>query len=110
MRPGREYRAMIAQFLDTAIIGLLVALVALPATMALIKTTRVRLARRRSARARLDQTLRAASPAAKPAAPPPPREREANLVYRRLRASAQNAGRTKPGDRVPSHREAPPRG
>ena len=101
---------MIAQVLDTAIIGLLVALVALPAAMALIKTTRVRLARRRSARARLDQAQRSTSSTAKPAAPPLPRDREANLVYRRLRASAQNAGGTKPGDRVPSRRDAPPGG
>ena len=43
---------MIAQLLNTTIVVLLVALVALPAAMALFKTSRVRLARRRSERAR----------------------------------------------------------
>ena len=101
---------MIAQFLNTAIVGLLVALVALPATMLLVKTTRERLARRRLELARQNEHATPAEPAVRPETPPVPREREATLVYRRLRASAQNTGRTKPGDRAPSRREAPPGG
>ena len=54
---------MIAEVLNTAIIVLLVALVALPATMALIKTSRVRLARRRLDRARREDP---AGPAPRP--------------------------------------------
>ena len=43
---------MIAQVLNTTIVVLLVALVALPAVMFLVKTSRVRLERRRLERAR----------------------------------------------------------
>jgi hypothetical protein len=117
---------MISQVLNTAIVLLLVVLVAVPATVALARTLRQRVLRQRSERARRDRRARSdgrapatygseASGRGAPiglqhAAAQRPAGRDSTLVYRQLTDSGHTARRTKPGDRVPSRREAPPGG
>ncbi len=54
---------MIAQFLNSAIVVLLIVLVAVPATMAIARTMRESAARRQTARVRDRQAVLAAGPA-----------------------------------------------
>ena len=112
---------MISQILNTAIVFLLVVLVTVPATVALARTLRQRVLWQRSERARRERRARSDG-----RAPPPhggrlptrlrhpaersPAERASTLVYRKLTTPGQTDRRLKPGDRVPSRREAPPRG
>ncbi len=117
---------MIAQFFNTTIVILLVVLVAVPATLAVARTLKERSARRRLARERDRRTgleagqgdsTRSGGPRPVPAAAGSPRsglrsqiQRPSTQVYRRLSTGVQDARRTKPGDRVPSRSETPPRG
>lgn len=117
---------MIAQFLDSAIVVLLVVLVAVPAATAITRTIRESANRRQTARVRDRQAVLPASPAvsygaaesspnhptasAEPAIGLAPKQRESSEVYRRLRESRQNPRQTKPGDRARSPSEPPPGG
>ena len=104
---------MIAQFLNSAIVVLLIVLVAVPAVMAITKTMRESADRRHTARARGRQAVLPAGPAVPLDAAersPAPKQRESSQVYHRLRESRQNPRQTKPGDRARSPSEPPPRG
>lgn len=96
---------MIAQFLNSAIVVLLILLVAVPAAMAIAKTLRESAARRQTARVRDRPT---ASP--RPSAGQLPKQRQSSQLYQRLRQARQNPPQTKPGDRAGSRSEPPPGG
>lgn len=110
---------MVAQFLNSAIVVLLILLVVVPATMAIAKTMRESAARRQTAQER-DRRARPLGVAQRspdqttspkrPTAGQLPKQRESSQVYRRLRERPQNTLQTKPGDRAGSQSEPPPRG